>query len=598
MRGDVIMNLNRHFMENFKRRKTGFIFTSLILFFSYPLNLLMALSRQSQIAFSSEEDRLYSMMETAEPVLSPGAWHFVIFGFIGVMTGFLAFGYLHKKNRVDLYSSVPVSYNKRFFVILSNSFIMLLIPLIACYVLCLATLGAYGILTGGAACCLLLAYGLGILFFAGMFSLAALACCLTGNATCAGMGTVVLALYEVGICAILNRFAGKYFYNYISHWRGKDVNIFKPKLSVIRYAADIVAEYADEGKVPALPVLGMVLAILLTLFLLWCSFKKRPGEAAGRSMAFLKTRRPIKYFVTVLLILYGAEFFKSVGNAPGAYVIGAVITGVFVSAVMEMIYENDIKCAFRHAVDIPIMFLICFLIVNGFKLGAAGYSSIPKESSLKGISLYVRDRYSSEDEEIPWYESNHFYDYYDYSGDRPITEEEGIEAVLSLVEREKTLTGNGPVANVAVGYYLKWGQKKYRTYTVPEEDLERVLDILWGLPSYREAMYQGIYGPLEKIERVGIVLYSEDGNTIRNLPEEETEEFISCYKKDLEEYDFSEIKDEMPFGGIILYMADYHYWNKVYKNDVPGSYENGWQRECEYPLFEQYEGMKRFLEAE
>lgn len=568
------MTLKKSFLgsmiQNLKRRRTISVFVFMILFFSYPVNLLLIL--QSAVSDRlSDAEKVESCMEAAWDIISYNSLFFWIFGVIGMVIGLQAFAYLHKRNKVDLYNSVPVSYNRRFLVILVNSIIIVIVPVLICYFFSLSLLGAYGILNSRTAGVLFITMMTGVLLCMGIFSITSLSVCLTGKTFVSGLGTVVLLVYEIGIYGLINIYMERSLKTYVSDYM---LNTWsRPKFSIIYYVSEIInadglrmysgkklnlfSMISESGISIGFSICMMFLITIVTLFLAYICFKKRPGEAAGKSMAFDKTKRVIKYMIVIPAALYGAELFEGVWtNDFFTFVIGLIITVVMGNMVIEVIYEGDIRSALKHLVDIPITMAVAVIWIGAFSNDVFGYDSyIPKQDSVKAVAfngvyddpynmVYCvegasGDYYSNVDSITFWMK-------------HPFEDEKSKEVILNAVK--KNITEENGERWVVVGYYLKNGQKKYRGYYLPLDDIRDIMDVVKDTKSYKEVLFNGIYEMRKEIK--SIVICDESGNRTE-VSEGDMDEVLDAYIKDMDNRSIKDIEENVPAGSIRLVLPSY-----------------------------------------
>lgn len=553
-------------IQNLKRRSGTIALTVVTLFFVYPVIFLLMLS-SSVDRYVETKYRMQQLMNVAGGYFNYNAVISIMFGALGVILAFQAFGFLHKKNKMDLYNSVPVSYNRRFLVIVVNSFLILAVSTAACYVLCLIILGSYRVFAVYLAWRLFVTMATGVLFAMGMFFITALAICLTGNTVVALCAVVIFAAYEITCSKMMHIYMEKFFRNYDYQHSG-----VHPKFSIIYYMSEIINAgekyyystssnnismnaYSSDGHTIFFSLVMIFVITLVTCLLTWLCFKKRPSEAAGRSMAFQKTKRVIKYMIMIPATLIGAELSERAEYGSSLIIFGAVLTAVMGCMMIEIIYEGDIKSALKHLVDIPVILAVASIIFGIYSNDIFGYDSyIPKKASLKGIgftpsSLYHYGRCFKieKDGELSLIDDT------DYMLNYYFDDEEVMDVILNAAKNSINNNGykeEGYVEKVIIKYVLKNGQEKYRSYRVLQSTYREILDVLESKEAYFKACFQGIFELRDYTEEVCIIDASGD---LIEAPHEDIAEILDAYAKDLENTkSVADFMEKKPIGIVCL----------------------------------------------
>lgn len=589
------MTLKRSFLgsmlENFKRRRATIALTVVTLFLGYPVIFLLMLS--STLDGVPDNRRMEELISYAGSYFTYNSVISVIFGALGVILAFQAFGFLHKKNKMDLYNSVPVSYNRRFLVIVINSILILLVSAAACFVLCLIIMGGYHVFDVNLASRLLSVMSTGVLFGIGMFSVTALAICLTGNSAVAVCGTVVFALYEIAVCALLEGYMERFFLTYTTQsLRGFSPAV--PKFSIIYYMTEIInagEKYnylytsskismfssSSAGHTIFFSLVMMSVITLVTLLLTWLCFKKRPSEAAGRSMAFPKTKRVIKYMIMIFATLAGAELFRMAENRTTFFLFGGALTAVMGCVMIEIIYEGDMRSALKHLVDIPAVLAVAAIIFGIFFNDVFGYDSyIPEKASLKKVAFapdaYYVDHYMvGKDGKLSYAQDD------EYMLNFYFDDDESMDVILNAAKNHTDIP-NGK--EVTMKYVLKNGQVKYRQYWISQSSYKELTDVLESNEEYVKAFFQGIFELRAYVRRIAII--DTSGNWIY-VSDEDVADILDAYVKDMEN---------------IKSLADLRKKNSMGKAAFRIALEDdGFYRDTfNYPIFEDFDNTITCLE--
>lgn len=577
-------------LENIKRRIGILAITGLTFFLAYPIRLLVSLSKysgQQDLYDLSEGDLAWQQLQSANTILGYGTFSLLLVTVLAGLIALTGFSYLHKRNKVDFYHSMPVSATKRFFTIFINCVLIFvvcgLVNLLFSYVIC----ATFDVFSMELLAMSMKAFLTAVLYAAGIMAITALATILTGKGLISFFAAVILAGYEIVLYVLVNIRVERFFESLVLSLDGSDIT---PKTSLVwayircishklnaleqvfaelspyeaarlKEAAVGVADPAVDGMTGDLVLMAVMTVI--TVALAWICYVKRPGEAAGKTMSFERMKRPVKIAVmipvTMLLCdlitaLNGADSRSLIAGGNLSLTISMLLGSVLGCMIFEVIYEMDLKAVKKHLLDIIIVFAVvlgiqCFLQYD--VLGIDTYQ--PKAEEVESIGVAdtrFHTAYNYYDEEL----YNGYYSqelYYVKCCQASLNEDPEFKAeALRLVEagneylRERKSEHAVDVwsdeeREIYVLFKLKNGEEKARIYRLPKSELETMDNLLLRGEETRSVLLQAFCGSNQQqvIEegRASLLDRSQYESMVADTPEAMTK-LREAYLKDMEEF--------------------------------------------------------------
>ncbi|MCR5716825.1 MAG: DUF6449 domain-containing protein [Lachnospiraceae bacterium] len=593
--------------ENSKRRLWPFAVFTVILFFVYPIMISMDL-RPEEIENNGRT--LLEAQRNTTYLLGYNPFTSIFAIAAAIICAVQGFGYLYHRDRVDMMQSQPVSPARRFFVIYVNGILVYLIPNLVMVLLGNVVAGALKCLSPWTTLYSMWSIGTGLLVFLVVYHMTILAVMLTGNLIITLLGTATFLGYELMLRLILNEMHSLYFASYVTRY---DQNVFEksittPFSAIYRLHAlidNILLVNEINGEtiwrkliVGTLPAIGILLAQIIIYFALaWIAYRKRPMEAAGRAMAFEKSKGIIK----ALLILLGALVFllimKSLAQDTEVYALIGLIAGILIMQVlMETIFEYDFKAFAKRKRWFAlgaVMTVGCYLF---FMADLSGYDRyVPSVADVDHVS--IRIGFQNSNDIIYLYDNYKDYSYgnsYAYGyGDRSfdlldemkLTDPGTIAAVISLAQKSMDGTINGEDTDKygmwsTVKYTLKNGKEVCRALTVYSEESEDELNSIFADRTYQDSYYQ------MDDETIQVLSASVDQIQYTNGLEYTTvnidpKTFQEAYRNDLHRMSYSSVKGEVPIGIVTMDI-------KMNRNYITK----------QFPVFETYQETIAYLRGE
>lgn len=567
-------------LENHKRRIWVWIVAVLVQLLVYVGVLIVYLSRikyyNAEGMYKTFEEFHAAMVQAAQDALGFHAFLFFSVILLGCIIGKQGFSYLNDRRKVDLYHSVPVSGRKRFYVIYVNGIMIYLAATLFSLIVSTIVAAAQGAVTGCVLAVIGIAFVWNLLFFLVVYHTMILAVMLTGNSFVALCAFGVLAAYEYVLYACIDAFKYTFFERESSNF--------------VRYMPKFSAFYDYESKVynikwmetpqemakAALPYLGkwLILAVILFVAAYVCYYKRK-SEAAGQAIAFDKIKSIIKIMVVIEASMIVGSIVRDASYENDMLMLaGMILGGIICCAVMEVVYGFDLKCMFRHWVSSGVAVLSVLAVFSVFKFDLLGYDSyIPDADQVKDVLIEPDVDYESYWNEEFQYISNVEF----------LMEHMHLTAVEDIItlarkDQQESYEAMGDPRRVKVVYHLKSGRDVERAFWIDFDNPANVelLNHIIGSKEYREGRYQ-ITHDETSYDNVQTINYS-NGSVACILPLEDAQKLRAAYLKDLEQMDFSMLRNNFACGTITFSFPNY--------------------MNAEYPIYDNYTNVLSYLKEQ
>lgn len=512
-----------------------------------------------------------------------------------IVCGLSAFAYLHSRQQLDTYHSMPVKrellFNSKFFAGVVYYLITILLHIAVCTLIAISndamSVNAWNNVLG--------MLGIQILIFLIIYGMTVVAIMLTGNIFISFLGTVVLMSYSYLMTILKTILYGRYFHTALVDYL-EPVWAFSP-LHIIINICEAASNYRTLNfafsyycilkYVPQM-IVFVVIEILLSLFL----YKKRSTEAAGKPIAFGVSEPVIKSMIVIPVALisgYIIENMISRGYSFGWYIFGVVFGFLASCILMEIIFRANIREAFHHWQHIAFNAVCVALIVTIFKGDVLGYNAyMPTENEVDYYAVSIKDvldvysntesrnrnqyitatEYRMENMKIKDNDSiyklaqkaaeeNLYFQEYTYY--------DGIENTPEYIEnREKEKN----YRVVIIAYNLKNGKQIFRQYVVDLADAEtkKLMADIFNDTDYKlnsmPAFNDGWSRELLEIECIN----EKDEKEIK-LTEEQKNQLMNIYQSEYMNLTFEDIENTNPIGIMNFVFSKNDNNDKVYEGN-------------------------------
>ena len=476
---------------------------------------------------------------------------------LGVTAAWNGFSYLHAGSKVDLYHALPVKREKLFLIHVLIGAVDYIIPALLWFALSCAVAGVKNIFTLQTAAALACNWFLGLIFCLYAFSIAALAMMLTGRLLTGILGTAVFFFLDIVVGEIVLGIES-IFYNTMIGVHGDLLLGIGPKvLSPLHLAVEaFYTWYHGHGWIMALTA-GAAAVVLLALSLF--IYRKRPSEAAGKSMAFFGAGECIKVILSATAALaFGLIFGEATGQTSDLWMIFGLLLGyAFTYALIQMICTLDIRRCFSGKAAFLAGLVITFGIVALCRFDLTGFDSyLPEQDKIDTIAISVDNQVSC------MYDSNMYDTVRMEHAQMPCDDE--TYAVLerfvsgNMIYHKTGRSSEGEEAVwMQVQVHLKNGKTYQRGYTMYRKDVEQELLTLYTKKEYQEATWPMLSAGEDKLLGMKVFCneqlisddeYYENGTEGIVLNKEDARKIFAALKEDFASGDPSVFLREMPFA--------------------------------------------------
>lgn len=545
--------------ENHKRRIWVWIIAVLSQLLVYSSMTMIYLSRikgQYEMgAFRTIEAFRRAMYQAARDALgfSDNMWPVIVF--LGAVIAMQGFSYLYDRRKVDLYHSVPVSKEKRFAVIYVNGIFIYLIGNLVGLVTATVIAAAQKSVNMDVLANEGLAFVWNFILFLVVYHAMILAVMITGNRFITLFLFGVFLLYEIVVYWILESMKWSFFQTATGFYLSSN-----PKISPLFDCADMIwnlksAEDAAAAARLCLPVCGkwiLIAAVFLTAAYL--CYLKRPSEAAGRAISYRVVEPVLKIAVVIpAALVVGMIMLDTSGSDEMLMVVGMLVSGVIFCAAMEVLFHFDIKSLLKHLWSGGIALAGILVVFCIYKWDLFGYDSyIPEENKVESVAIFVSGYYDDY-----WNENFEYIGIADYEMEHMFLTD--TEPVLALARQFQTADAEqmGDARSIQVLYRLKSGRKVNRSFVIDYEDAraQEQLNRIMASEDYKKGFFQNMTYEIPT-DKLMLVTYS-NGAAKTAIPTQEAQRLKEAWVKDMEQYDFTLVRENHPCGRITLQYVNY-----------------------------------------
>lgn len=519
--------------ENMKRN-LAVIFCTVFIYLMELLAFVISLQNVFANKYQGKE-----LIEMIQGTVTPRFAYHVIAMIIGLYLAYQGFGYLHDKMQTDFYASLPTKRSTNYKMILRNTLIIFIVPLILTSVCKLIILAAIGQMSGEIVLLVLKSVGYQFLAAASVWVLAVLAIVLTGNVLVGGLGWGVLAIYMPGLIKnLIPAYSAMFFQTYVSNYRGESGQIFT-------YFSPISLVYGlTSDEKPGSYIIGILIWIIVIGILGYVLYLKRPAEAAGRAMAFEKANPVFRFLIVIPMALYSGLFLSemSLQSSRIWLVVGILVGAILFHGIMEAIYQFDVHGLFSHKKQLLLTLMICYGFTAVFLFDLTGFDRwSPKKEKVASVEVSL---------------DNMTFDDGAYWGEKPDgLSGKAIDVALELMdnavieENEKNLE-EGSYVTANMTFHMKNGSVKYRKYMIDEKKSEEAIAKVFEETDFKNdyfSLYTSARSKIKKIEWDNTIEY-------QTLPfsKEEQDEFLDIYLGELSQMTYDELKANYPCGEFVV----------------------------------------------
>lgn len=544
--------------ENFKRRKGIAVLYSVLFLLAYPVGLtLFTTSTKGHMELNPNYRE--ALTESFAIYLGMNVMTALFVTLLAVICALQGFSYLFKRQKLDLYMSVPVSKGRRFAVIYVNGILLYALPYLISILLSIGIGAGNGVYVGKIIKTIIFSYLGYLIYYLAIYNISIVAVMLTGNMLLALCGVGVLLLYEGGIRLILEGMSSIYFYTYSSYTAEAWYRMaFSPALFFI-------SEFLESPEGQNVPLLlekfGFILGKTAVIAVIagivgYLLYAVRPAENCNKAIVFKKVRPFIKTALLVpLSLVVGILFFNIAGNT--AMTVLGFVLGIFLChGILEVIFEFDLKAMFKSFTSTIVSAVLVFGIYAVFKFDLTGYDRwVPNPEQVESAAIRNYDLAFGEGYDL---EKGSYADNAGYMLEHMnITDMESfcnlMKSAIELGEVVKKNDDNPEMSGektiwFTVKYRMKNGKEKYRHLGLAYEENKEELNRLLSGEEYQKGAFQILDEELYKKASLEQISFS-NGMTGQVIEKTDMEEVLQAYKEDLSHfYNMETAAEQYPVG--------------------------------------------------
>lgn len=518
---------------NFKKRAWAFVLLFVIWFFALPVSVFSRAGTMIQELQQSPQFLEKKLEWAVHMIINRGVTGGGLYGVFAVAMGiFLAlqgFSWINHQSKVDMYKSVPVKENTRFWYINFNSFLIFILSFGINMILANISAALWGVWRGQFLAVSVFSFFLHLLLFASVYFITLIAQMLTGNIALGFCGASVLLLIEPACFFLCRNLMSLFYETYVGRglYETLSEGIFSPLSLYIGMYKSVSMKnmaFADIGNYGGIwkYIIIFLIQIILYGYIAMTLCRKRPSQTGGKNMIFPKTKPVIKCVVMILGSLAFGIFLAEFDEMEKAwYGFFGVICGLLIlQAVLQMIMEGDFKEVLKGKGAFGIAAAVALFIFAVFVFDLTGFDSyLPKEEKMESFAFvrandycynfydenkvsqssreYLLENMSIEDEEaarilLAELEQAIENDDYCYRSDDE-KDGEGGKAVPVDMEAAAALYEDGnDRETVLIKFHLTNGKEVVRSYYLPLWRIRKCYCYLYDLEEYKEDVYSAL----------------------------------------------------------------------------------------------------------
>lgn len=478
------------FKESLKRNGAMAALLMLIYFCCFPL-ASMLMMRDWSSWYTAKETWMIKEMRWL--LAYNEMFLFLTMGFAAVL-GILQFAYLHNREKLDFYHSFPVRREKLFAIRYVSGVAVWLVPYVVNLLLALSLTGFKGY--GDSITFMQAVKGIGVqlVCFLLIYSFMILAMMLTGKIFTAILGMGVFSVFCPMFLLLLDGMCTEYFTTYISAFADGKYMLLSP----VSVCVELLTRFAEPERCSKDLLLGLFLLALLVAGICVCLYRYRSTESAGRSMAFSKAARVIKFVLVVCISSGGELVFHAMNGSSGWGIFGLLFGFVLSTAIIEFIYRMDIREVFADKRQMLLSLAVVLFVFMFFQFDLSGYDKkLPAKEQVESVQIHAAHavNYGPESGMLRSYDlltnqnGELLYQLQGYV-DREAPDVKNLDAVYELLENRKSreevkAEGYSATLNLQFTFYMKNGTRKERLYSFDREAFWQYFGAIWESEEYK-----------------------------------------------------------------------------------------------------------------
>lgn len=554
----------KYIRENIRQRSWLAALSGILFFLLMPVYTLMYLD-----SFSYTPAELKNMVyDTFSGRISGNASIFLfgLFAIFAVTIAMTGFHYLHSKEKLDFYHSLPVKREQWFFISYVSGLLIFLVPYLLSTLLTIGVGAMKGIMDLPLVLQCFLAMARGILAFLLIYHTCILVGILTGKNVTMFLGTLVISVYPTLIFLLFPALTQSFF---STHYAGYNDGL----LAKITYLCSPATLYyrtffSESAHISTVTLLcaSLVMIVLLLVLAIWL-YHYFPSETAGKALAFQTTAPIFKVMITIPSSLIIGMFLQSFIGTHGTkwILILSILSAIILSLLIEFIYQQDLTMLLKGWKSSLVSLSVIAVILVIFQFDLFHYDTyLPKEEKIAKIAIrpdsfngyfwYHDYNVSGNSNQYEFIFTKNTEAVYDLALEGIENVKEGLNS-FTLYAEDSPVEDPENYISTSFCYELKNGQKIKRHYVLSYEQVYHTLGILLEDQAYKQDLF-----PIFHINEDEIVTIATEDLSLKHvamdLTEQQKSELLTAYKTDILQADIDTLANKPPVGELSLSVID------------------------------------------
>ena len=545
--------------EDIRHRGWAAALSCIALFLLMPVYALLYMSTFSDIAPGSYN---YQYLVDFFPGMFNGSSIQILamgIAALAVLFALTGFGYIHSREKLDLYHSLPITRFRWFASGYVSGLLLFLVPYLICSGLTLAAGASMGILTPALTLRCAGAVVGGILAYLVIYSGCLLAVMLTGRTVIGLLASFVIIVLPFIMLTLFSSLQSAFFKSY-----------YAADTPLPRKLADYLSPLGTFWELITQSSAGqwsfslLAAAVIMTALLTAASFllyRIYPSEAAGNAIAFPFIAPVLKVIICIPASVFTGLMIRMLMGLTDNNLVCllSLLASVVVCAFIEFIYTADLRLLLKNWRSSLISVIGVAVILCVFRFDLTGYDTyLPSKDRLEGISFYPESfsgYFSYPDADFPFEAELGYY-----------VPDEDMELVYALAQSGIANLENGLTADQFTGlvskipddslpvifrYRLSGGRTVLRQYTVDREKVSETLAQLMGNNEYRDELFPVFHIDRDSVSAIELSDVYGQYEKLK-LNKDQINMLLDAYEKDVMEVSADTLINESPIGELTV----------------------------------------------
>ena len=546
--------------EDIRHRGWAAALSCIALFLLMPVYALLYMSTFSDI---TPESFNYQYLTDFFPgLLNGGSIQILAVGIavLAILFALTGFGYIHSREKLDLYHSLPITRSRWFISGYLSGLLLFLVPYLICSGLTLAAGASRGIMSPELALRCAEAVVGGILAYLVIYSGCLLAVMLTGRTVIGLLASVVIIVLPFIMLTLFSALQSAFFRSYYTAGIPLAQKL-ADYLSPLGIFSELITQSSAGHLTFSLLASAVVMAALLTAISLFL-YRIYPSEAAGRAIAFPVIAPVLKVIICIPASVFAGLILRTLMGITDNNLICLIslLASVVVCAFIEFIYTADLRLLLRNWRSTLVSVAGVLVILCIFRFDLTGYDTyLPAEDRIEGISFYP-DSFSSyfsyPDTNFPS-EANLGYYVPDEEKDLVYTlAQSGIANLENGITADDFYNGQEsqiPEDSLPVifRYRLSGGRTVLRQYAVEREKISETLTQLMEDNEYRKDLFPVFHIDRDTVSAIELSDVYGQWEKLQ-LNKDQIDALLDAYEKDVMKISADTLINETPIGELTV----------------------------------------------